>query len=318
MVTLDTKPDSELTSSRKRFARRQWARRWLAWRRVAVALLALLIVGGGVYAVYFSSWLEVDGVEVRGTVDLTSADIATAAEVPVGEPLAKVDLEAIERKVMSLGAVRSVEVSRQWPHEVLIEIEERVPVAVVKMGDLLRNLDADGVVFGDRKRPPGNLPMVETSSDVGDDALREAATVAAALEPAVPGDRRPPRGRDRRPDHAGAARRPEGAVGQRRAVGGEGRGACRPALPRGPGLRRQRARLADDQPQLSDPPADCRSAVAACRRQERRGPAYCRDHDEVDITITLRLRVTVLRIADFPALEHRAARTPLDTERPQT
>ncbi len=183
MITLDPNPD-QLTSSRKRFARRQWARRWLAWRRVAAAVVTLLLAGGGVFAVYFSSLLEVEGVEVRGTLDLTSADIATAAEVPIGEPLAKVDLEAIERKVLSLGAVRAVDVSRKWPHEVLIEIEEREPVAVVKMGDLLRNLDADGVVFGDRKRPPANLPMVETSSDVGTDALREAATVAGALEPA--------------------------------------------------------------------------------------------------------------------------------------
>ena len=85
---------------------------------------------------------------------------------------------------MSLDAVRSVEVSRQWPHEVLIEVDERVPVAVVRMGDLLRSLDADGVVFGDRKRPPGNLPMVVITAETNGDALREAATVAGALESA--------------------------------------------------------------------------------------------------------------------------------------
>jgi cell division protein FtsQ len=194
MVTTDTRLDPRLASNRKRFARRQWTRRWLAWRRVAAAALVLLVVGGTIYAVYFSSLLDVEDVEVRGTGslttgslttgDLTTADIARAAEVPVGEPLATVDLEAIERKVRSLGEVRAVEVSRQWPHEVLIEIQERVPVAVVRMGDLLRSLDADGVVFGDRKRLPGDLPMVETSSDTSGDALREAATVAGALEPA--------------------------------------------------------------------------------------------------------------------------------------
>jgi cell division protein FtsQ len=189
MVTTDTRPDPRLASNRKRFVRRQWTRRWLAWRRVAAAALVLLVVGGTIYAVCFSSLLDVEDVEIRGTGnlttgDLTTADIARAAEVPVGEPLATVDLEAIERKVRSLGEVRAVEVSRQWPHEVLIEIQERVPVAVVRMGDLLRSLDADGVVFGDRKRLPGDLPMVETSSDTGGDALREAATVAGALEPA--------------------------------------------------------------------------------------------------------------------------------------
>jgi cell division protein FtsQ len=184
MVTLDTKPDPQLTSTRKRFARRQWARRWLAWRRVAVAFLALLVVGGAVYAVYFSSLLEVEGLEVRGLDTIRTAEIERAAEAPIGEPLATVDLEAIELKISSLGGVRSVEVSRQWPHELLVEVEERVPVAVVRLGEQLRNLDADGVIFGDRTRQPGNLPMVVTSSDTDGDALREAAAVAGALEPA--------------------------------------------------------------------------------------------------------------------------------------
>lgn len=185
MVTLDTRPDPELENSRRRFARRQRARRLLAWRRVVAVVLTLGLLAGAVYAVYFSSLLEVDGVEIRGTTELTTADILRAAEVPVGEPLATVDLDAIVRKVQSLAEVRSVEVSRQWPHEVLIEVDERVAVAVVRMGDLIRSLDADGVVFGDRKRPPGDLPMVVTSSGTSDDALREAATVAGALDPAL-------------------------------------------------------------------------------------------------------------------------------------
>lgn len=185
MVTLDTKPDPELTSSRRRFARRQWARRWLAWRRLLVAALVLLLIGGGLYAVYFSSLLAVEDAEIRGLDSLSVADITRAAEVPVGEPLATVDLEAIERKVSSLGEVRSVEVSRQWPNELLIEVVERVPVAVVRIGDQLRNLDADGVMFGDRGRQPGDLPMVETTADASSDALREAAAVAGALEPAL-------------------------------------------------------------------------------------------------------------------------------------
>lgn len=178
----DQQPDKELENSRKRFARRQRARRWLAWRRVVVVALLLLLAGGGAYVVYFSSLLEVEGVEVTGAGNLGAADIEAAAEVPIGEPLATVDLEAIELKVRSLGPIRSVEVSRQWPHEVLIEVEERVPVAAVRTGDQLRSLDADGVMFGSYQRPPDDLPMVESADGVDGDALREAAAVAGALE----------------------------------------------------------------------------------------------------------------------------------------
>ena len=41
--------------------------------------------------------------------------------------------------------------SRQWPDTVLIDIEERVAIAVVEIGDRLRGMDADGVVFRDYK-----------------------------------------------------------------------------------------------------------------------------------------------------------------------
>lgn len=177
--------DRRVARDRRRFARRQWARRWLAWRLVAAVVVVVLLVGGGVYAVFFSSWLEVEDVAIRGadTLEgLTTDDVREAAEVPTGEPLARVDLDAIERKVGSLAAVRSVEVSRQWPHEVLIEVEGRVAVAVVQVGEELRGLDADGVMFGSLRRPPADLPMVESVAGATGDALQEAATVAGSLD----------------------------------------------------------------------------------------------------------------------------------------
>ena len=47
--------DKATRRSRRRFARRQWRRRWLAWRYLLVLVLVLAIVGGGIYAVWFSN-----------------------------------------------------------------------------------------------------------------------------------------------------------------------------------------------------------------------------------------------------------------------
>ncbi len=181
------------TTSRRRFARRQWARRWLTWRYLLVALVLVLATSGSVYAVYFSSWLTVESVEVTGTQELTRQQVLRAAGVPIAAPLAGVDLDAIEIRVRSLATVRSARVSRQWPHDVRIEVEERTPVAVIQVGDQLRNLDGDGVIFGHLGRAPDDLPRVQSvavADDAGgvsstsSDALREAAAVADALEPA--------------------------------------------------------------------------------------------------------------------------------------
>ena len=72
-------------------------------------------------------------------------------------------------------------VTRQWPHGVLISIQERVAIAVVEIGTRLRGMDAEGVVFRDYKKAPPGLPRVETSIGTTAAALKEAAEVISAL-----------------------------------------------------------------------------------------------------------------------------------------
>jgi cell division protein FtsQ len=177
--------------TRRRFARRQWRRRWLAWKYVVSALLLLVLVVGGLVTVYFSGALAVDGVEVTGESTLSEDDVRAAARVPLGEPLARIDLDQVRSRVEGLAVVRSVEVSRQWPHEVLITVKERTPVAVVDVAGRLRGLDEEGVVFGTFAKAPAGLPRVRTDALTSGEALREAAQVVAAL----------PRGLAARVDH---------------------------------------------------------------------------------------------------------------------
>ena len=118
--------DKATRRSRRRFARRQWRRRWLAWRYLLVLVLVLAIVGGGIYAVWFSTWLAVEDIEVSGAQTVEPADIRARSGIDEGEPLVRVDLATAERRIGALAVVRSVSVTRQWPHGVLISIEERV------------------------------------------------------------------------------------------------------------------------------------------------------------------------------------------------
>jgi cell division protein FtsQ len=177
--------DPAVLRSRRRFARRQWARRWLAWKPVLAAVLLIALVAGGIWLVYFSSYLAVQGVRVTGVEQLTTDQVEHAAGVPDGEPLATVDLDRIRSRVQSLAPVRSADVSRQWPHKVLITVVEREPVAVVEIAGQLRGMDADGVVFRGYKKAPATLPRVQTSASTGSEALREGALVVAALPGAL-------------------------------------------------------------------------------------------------------------------------------------
>ena len=180
-------PDVERTVriAREQFVRRQRARRWLAWRRVVVAVLLLAVVVGSLWLVFLSSALAVQGVKVEGTQVLDPRAVRRAAAVPTGTPLATVDLDAIAQRVEGLAAVDSVDVSRSWPDAVRIDVTEREAVAVVQQGNALRGLDDQGVMFRRYPSRPPSLPLIRMSGHARPDALAEAARVAGSLPSSI-------------------------------------------------------------------------------------------------------------------------------------
>ena len=167
--------------SRRRFARRQWLRRWLVWRYVIGSVLLVALTAGAIWLVFVSSVLTVKHVEVKGESLMSRQRVLDAARVPAGGHLAQLDLEAIRARVSALAPVKRVDVSRDWPDGVLIDLTERRAVAVVRIGGNWQAMDADGVLFRDYPRPPVGMPQVVSTSRAGSDALAQAARVIAAL-----------------------------------------------------------------------------------------------------------------------------------------
>jgi cell division protein FtsQ len=173
--------DAATVRSRRAFARRQWARRWLTWKYVLLAVVLVGLLSGTVWLFWFSSYLAVRTVDVSGAERLDAAVVRRAAAVPEGEQLARLDLATVQARVQALADIRGAEVTRTWPDTVSITIEERTPVAVVEIGGRLRALDVEGVVFREFRSKPSGLPLVQTPVDTDRDALVEAAAVVSAL-----------------------------------------------------------------------------------------------------------------------------------------
>jgi len=171
--------------SRRRFARRQWLRRWLVWRYVIGSVLLVLLTAGAIWLVFISSVLTVKHVEVKGESLVSQQRILDAANVPVGAHLAQLDLEAIRARVSALAPMKRVDVSRDWPDAVLITVTERKAVAVVAIGGRYQAMDADGVLFRDFPRPPVGMPQVVSTPGAGSQALAQAARVISALPSAL-------------------------------------------------------------------------------------------------------------------------------------
>jgi cell division protein FtsQ len=179
--------------SRRRFARRQWLRRWLVWRYVIGSVLLVVLSVSVVWLVFFSSTLTVKHVEVQGESLLSQEQVLAAARVPAGAHLVDLDLGAIRTRIAGLAPVKRVDVSRDWPDGVLIKVTERRAVAVVEMAGRYRAMDSDGVLFRTYARPPAGMPRVVATATISSDALAEAGRVIASL----------PRGLAVRVDHVG-------------------------------------------------------------------------------------------------------------------
>jgi len=135
-------------------------------------------------AILHSQHLGVREIAVSGSQIAGPDAVRAAAAVAAGTPLARVDTYEVADRVRTLPSVADVEVSRSWPHTLVIEVTERTAVAVVAGPDGFAVLSADGVVFNRVTAPPaGTVVLRLDSPGPGDPSTVAALRVVAALTP---------------------------------------------------------------------------------------------------------------------------------------
>ena len=97
-----------------RRARKRRSRRRMVLAFI-VMMLVLALLGGSLWTMYFSTVLVTERVNVVGTFELTAAQVSLTAQVPLGVPLARQDLEAIAQRTSTLPAIETASVIRDWP-----------------------------------------------------------------------------------------------------------------------------------------------------------------------------------------------------------
>ena len=172
---------ADLARAQQRFARRQRLVRWRSWLPWAIGAAALGLGGLIVWLFYFSTALAVEGVRVSGADTVPVATIENVADAPVGTPLAKVDLTSIAERVRTIPAVADAQVTRAWPHKIVIVVTERVPVVVVTDGSRFELVDATGTAFKTVPDRPDGLPEARVTGTRRDVTIRSVVTVSAAL-----------------------------------------------------------------------------------------------------------------------------------------
>jgi cell division protein FtsQ len=105
--------------------------------------------------------LGVRSVDVAGVRGLTVAQVETAADIRNGTPMLRLDTVGIITRVARLPRVAGVDVSREWPSTVRIDVTERDPVGVVPESDGVHLVDSTGLDYATVTTAPAGLPKIQ-------------------------------------------------------------------------------------------------------------------------------------------------------------
>jgi len=122
--------------------------------------------------------LRVQDIYIEGQKDLSREQLLDKVGAQRGMPLLAVDTHAAQVRLLELPPVHAARVMRLWPDRVLVQIQERVPIALWQKDGKLSPIDSDGVVLAyQRPETLTNLPII-----VGDDAPQQAHMLLGALD----------------------------------------------------------------------------------------------------------------------------------------
>jgi cell division protein FtsQ len=170
------------STNKNRKKRKKKSRR--SWRRKALALIVIAVivalVAAGLWVVYYSSALVTKRVNVVGSRNLTPVQVSLTAQVPVGVPLARQDLDAIAERLTAVPSIETAAVSRSWPNTITLTIVERRPVLAVLHPDGYVVVDKYGVAYQTQPTLPPKVVLADVDTQ-SKPLLSAVAVVATAL-----------------------------------------------------------------------------------------------------------------------------------------
>jgi cell division protein FtsQ len=160
-------------------------------RTIAAIVAALAVVTGAAWALGWSDLFPYRTLRIVGAQRATEAEVRHLADLPMGVQLARLDLDRAAAGVRRHPWVLRADASRRFPDAVVIEIEERVAVAVLDVDGERFLVDTEGLPFVRASTRDLDLPWITgiggklagVDAHVGQRAVTEALTLLADAGP---------------------------------------------------------------------------------------------------------------------------------------
>lgn len=123
---------------------------------IAGAIVIAVIAGIGIVGLSFGdrafeflnpAQFSLKNVEVKGRVVLERGEVIEASGLLIGASMIEIDLSEIRDRTLKHPRIKAVVLEAKMPHDILITIEERVPIGLVQQGSEIMGIDADGTII---------------------------------------------------------------------------------------------------------------------------------------------------------------------------
>lgn len=116
----------------------------IKWLMPFVFLLLFSVAG---YFFIHSAFFNISSITVSGSKNIPSTEIVTISGLHQGENIFQADLENAQEKILTQALIKSANIQRKLPKTIEINVEERVPLALVPVAGGLLQIDAQGCVL---------------------------------------------------------------------------------------------------------------------------------------------------------------------------
>lgn len=139
---------------------RQKSRKGFFWRLASLVIGIIVLIAAVSFALTGNSFRIVQ-VQVAGTHNSTLVREIQKQGMQ-GQNIFLVNVPSLEAQVMALPLVRTANVSKQWPNQLTITVQERIPVLLWQTSQGSYSVDKDGVFIAKASETPGigRLPTV--------------------------------------------------------------------------------------------------------------------------------------------------------------
>jgi len=92
-------------------------------------------------------YFEIKEISVRGLKELTEKDVLVSAEIKPAQSLLAINTDAVIRRVATNQWIKNVYIGRELPNKLVLEVQERSPLVLVKQSSDFYLMDGEGFVF---------------------------------------------------------------------------------------------------------------------------------------------------------------------------